>query len=87
MTQWQDKPLRDRLMSIMDAEANETAATIGEAIDALDKAAAARSEALEEAAQKVESITEYQRALGDRRLGFLVPACPLAAAIRELKGK
>ena len=82
MTQWQDKPLRDRLMSIMDAEANETAATIGEAIDALDKATAARSEALEEAAKVAEGAKqEWQSIIS------VAVADYIAAAIRELKGK
>lgn len=37
MSSWMDRPLRERLMSIMDAEANETAATLGEAIDRIDQ--------------------------------------------------
>jgi len=36
VSDWMEKPLRDRMIALYDCEANETAATIGEAIDQMD---------------------------------------------------
>ena len=47
--------------------------------------AAARSAALEEAAKVAETMTESQRERALTNRGFLVPRCPIAAAIRALK--
>ena len=54
-------------------------------VDATTIVGFARSAAIEEAAKVAEGMTESQRERALTSRGFLVPRCPIAAAIRALK--